>query len=157
MSRGILRKLGCVVISRLFLAIQSEARSLKTVNAVCATTLDSSLRSAAFRMTGMGWLRSEGRERDNEETPGEKWGGIAGGEQEGSRVGVGAIQGGITGLSDSECNRGGCQSSRQSRSELCLSLQVCKAILGVMRRICRCGRRRHRKRCSCLALRGDHS
>ena len=46
------------------------------------------------------------RERDNEKTLGEKWGGIAGGGQEGSRVGMGAIGGGITGLSDSECNRG---------------------------------------------------
>ena len=37
---------------------------------------------------------------------------------------MGAIGGGITGLSDSECNKGGYQSSAILR-ELCLSLQVC--------------------------------
>ena len=93
-------------------------------------------------------------ERDNEETPGEKWGGIAGCGQEGSRVGMGAIGGGITRLSDSECNKGGYQSSARLR-EFCLSLQVCKARLGVMRRTCQCGRRRRRRRCSCHASLGD--
>ena len=33
-----------------------------------------------------------GRERDNEKTLGEKWGGIAGIEQEGSRVRMGATR-----------------------------------------------------------------
>ena len=32
--------------------IPSEARNLKSVNGVCASSLDSSLRCAAFRMTG---------------------------------------------------------------------------------------------------------
>ena len=65
------------------------------------------------------------RERDNEKTLGENWGGIAGGGQEGSRVGMGAIGGGITGLSDSECNRGGCQSSRRDCAN---SAYLCKYV-----------------------------
>ena len=56
-----------------------------------------------------------GRERDNDKTLGENWGGIAGGEHEGARVGMDTTGGGITGLSDSECNRGGYQSSARLR------------------------------------------
>ena len=43
--------LGCVDISHLPPVIPSEARNLKSVNGVCATILDSSLRCAPFRMT----------------------------------------------------------------------------------------------------------
>ena len=45
-------QLGCVVISRVSPVILSEVRHLKSVNGVCTTILDSSLRCAAFRMTG---------------------------------------------------------------------------------------------------------
>ena len=45
------RWLGCADISHLARVIPSEARNLKSVNGVCATILDSSLRCAAFRMT----------------------------------------------------------------------------------------------------------
>ena len=46
--------LGCVDISHLSPVIPSEARNLKSVNGVCATSLDSSLRCAPFRMTRKG-------------------------------------------------------------------------------------------------------
>ena len=53
-------KLGCVDISHLSSIIPSEARNLKSVNGVRATILDSSLRSAPFRMTrGVEALRSK--------------------------------------------------------------------------------------------------
>ena len=47
--------LGCVDILRLSFitsVISSEARNLKSETGGCAATLDSSLRCAAFRMTG---------------------------------------------------------------------------------------------------------
>ena len=50
-------QLGCVDFLFLSLVppvIPREARNLKSVNGVCATILDSSLRSASFRMTGKG-------------------------------------------------------------------------------------------------------
>ena len=40
-------------ISPLSPVIASEAGNLKFVNGMCATSLDSSLRCAAFRMTGL--------------------------------------------------------------------------------------------------------
>ena len=46
-------RLGCVDISHLSPGIASEAGNLKFVNGMCATSLDSSLRCAAFRMTGL--------------------------------------------------------------------------------------------------------
>ena len=46
-------RLGGVEISPLSPVIASEVTSLKSVNGVCATSLDSSLRCAAFRMTGL--------------------------------------------------------------------------------------------------------
>ena len=45
-------ELGCVDIYHLSPVIPSEARSLESVIGVCATSLDSSLRCAPFRMTG---------------------------------------------------------------------------------------------------------
>ena len=61
---GLLTRLGCVDISHLSTVIRSEARILKSVNGVCATILDSSLRCAAFRMTGGRVLRLEWRYGD---------------------------------------------------------------------------------------------
>ena len=43
---------GCVDFFELSPVIPREARDLKSVNGVCAASLDSSLRCAAFRMTG---------------------------------------------------------------------------------------------------------
>ena len=54
LSRGILSKLGYVDISHLFPVIASAAGNLNSEIAACTTILDSSLRCAAFRMTGRG-------------------------------------------------------------------------------------------------------
>ena len=45
-------RFGCVDFFELSPVIPREARDLKSVNGVCAASLDSSLRYAAFRMTG---------------------------------------------------------------------------------------------------------
>ena len=47
-----LPRLGGVDISHLPAVIPREGRNLESVNGVCATILDSSLRSAPVRMTG---------------------------------------------------------------------------------------------------------
>ena len=58
-SFGMTGEEGCLGWQNLARVISSEARNLKLETGGCATILDSSLRYAAFRMTGWRWLRSE--------------------------------------------------------------------------------------------------